>query len=143
MPTKKQSSPESLPPIDPEDGTLNVIVETPKGSRNKFKFDEAHGLYKLGGVLPAGMSFPYDFGFIPSTKGEDGDPVDVLLLMDEPAFPGCLVSARLIGVIARFATLGPETVSRSTHSFLGKLSGPEWGRMMYKHLDHHLRQFGT
>jgi inorganic pyrophosphatase len=50
-------------------------------------------------VLPAGMTFPYDFGFVPSTKAEDGDPTDVLVLMDEPAFPGCLLKCRLIGVI--------------------------------------------
>jgi inorganic pyrophosphatase len=88
-----------LPAFDPESGELNVIIETPKGSRNKFKYDEAHGLFKLGGVLPAGASFPFDFGYVPSTIGEDGDPLDVLVLMDEPAFAGCLVPARLLGVI--------------------------------------------
>ena len=78
---------------------LNVIIETPKGSRNKFNYDEEHHLFKLGGVLPAGAVFPFDFGFIPSTLGGDGDPLDVLLLMDEPAFPGCLVPSRLVAVI--------------------------------------------
>lgn len=78
---------------------INVIIETPKGSRNKFDYDEGLGLFKLGGVLPAGASFPFDFGFIPSTLGGDGDPLDVLVLMDEPAFTGCLVVTRLIGVI--------------------------------------------
>lgn len=78
---------------------LNVIIETPKGSRNKYNYDEESDLFKLGGVLPAGAVFPFDFGFIPSTLGGDDDPLDVLLLMDEPAFPGCLVSSRLIAVI--------------------------------------------
>ena len=78
---------------------LHVIIETPKGSRNKFNYDEKHHLFKLGGVLPAGAVFPFDFGFIPSTLGGDGDPLDVLLLMDEPAFPGCLVPSRLVAVI--------------------------------------------
>jgi inorganic pyrophosphatase len=78
---------------------LNVIIETPKGSRNKYNYDEDNDLFKLGGVLPAGAVFPFDFGFIPSTLGGDGDPLDVLLLMDEPAFPGCLVHSRLIAVI--------------------------------------------
>lgn len=82
-----------------DDEELMVIIETPKGSRNKFNYDEELGLFKLGGVLPAGASFPFDFGFIPSTLGGDGDPLDVLLLMDEPAFAGCLVETRLIGVI--------------------------------------------
>lgn len=84
---------------DGKSDRLNVIIETPKGNRNKFDYDEELGLFKLGGVLPAGAVFPYDFGFIPSTLGEDGDPLDVLVLMDETAFTGCLVPSRLIGVI--------------------------------------------
>jgi inorganic pyrophosphatase len=82
-----------------DDDTLHVIIETPKGSRNKFKFDPSRGLFELGSVLPAGAVFPFDFGFVPGTKADDGDPMDVLVLMDEPAFPGCLIRSRLIGVI--------------------------------------------
>ncbi len=100
----------ALPAVDPDSGRLNVVVDTPKGSRNKYKFDEQSGQWKLSKVLPLGMSFPADFGFIPSTQGEDGDPVDVLLLMDEPAFPGCVVSARLIGVIEAEQTEAGKTV---------------------------------
>src|SRR5215204_2186106 len=81
------------------DEELNVVIETPKGSRNKYNYDENLGLFKLGGVLPSGASFPFDFGFVPSTLGGDGDPLDVLVLMDEPAFAGCLVRTRLVGVI--------------------------------------------
>ncbi|HEY7428313.1 MAG TPA: inorganic diphosphatase [Gemmataceae bacterium] len=99
-----------LPTVDPESGRLNVVVDTPKGSRNKYKFDEQHGQWRLSKVLPQGLSFPYDFGFLPSTRGEDGDPVDVLLLMDEPAFPGCVVSARLIGVLEAEQTEDGKTV---------------------------------
>lgn len=88
-----------LESFDPETGEANAIIETPKGSRNKYDYDETSGLFKLGGVLPAGASFPFDFGFIPATLGEDGDPLDVLVIMDEAAFAGCLVSVRLIGVI--------------------------------------------
>ncbi len=93
-----------LPSFDPPSGDLHVIIETPKGSRNKFDYDEGYRLFRLGGVLPAGAVFPYDFGFIPSTLGEDGDPLDVLLLLDEPAFTGCLVTARLIGAVAAAQT---------------------------------------
>jgi inorganic pyrophosphatase len=78
---------------------LNVVIETPKGSRNKYEYDEKLGLFKLGGVLTLGASFPFDFGFVPSTLGGDGDPLDVLVLMDEPAFAGCLVRTRLVGVV--------------------------------------------
>ena len=75
--------------FDPEDDRLvNVVIETPRGSRNKFAYDEKLGVIRLKKVLPAGMDFPYDFGFVPSTKGDDGDPLDALLLMDEPAHPG-------------------------------------------------------
>lgn len=76
-----------------------VIIETPKGGRNKFKYDEASGLFKLGGLLPEGLSFPFDFGFAPGTLGGDGDPLDVLVLMEEPAHVGCLLEARIVGVI--------------------------------------------
>jgi inorganic pyrophosphatase len=81
------------------DEELNVVIETPKGSRNKYNYDEKLRLFKLGGVLASGASFPFDFGFVPSTLGGDGDPLDVLVLMDEPAFTGCLVSTRLVGVV--------------------------------------------
>lgn len=97
---KNSGSPfDKIPPFDAESGDLNVIVDTPKGSRNKYEFDEKLGLFKLGGVLAVGHSFPFDFGFIPNTLGGDGDPLDVLVLMDEPAFVGCLIPSRLIGVI--------------------------------------------
>jgi len=76
-----------------------VIIDTPKGRRNKFAYDPTYGLFTLDGVLPAGAVFPFDFGYVPATIGGDGDPLDVLVLMDEPTFVGCLVLARLIGVI--------------------------------------------
>jgi inorganic pyrophosphatase len=98
-PSKSLGDPTRLVPIRKKDGLLQVIVETPKGSRNKFSFDVEQEIFSLKKVLPAGMVFPYYFGFLPKTLAEDGDPIDVLLLMDEPAFPGVLVSSRLIGVI--------------------------------------------
>lgn len=88
-----------------DDGkTLNVVIETPRGCRNKYSFDEETGLFKLGGPLPLGHTFPFDFGFVPHTKGGDGDPLDVLVLMDEPGFPACLVECRLIGGLKAFQT---------------------------------------
>src|SRR6202012_3874989 len=92
------ADPEGLSPMD-GNGKIQVVIETPKGSRNKYAFDEDQKIFALTKVLPAGMTFPYDFGFIPSTMAEDGDPTDVLVLMDEPAFPGVLVKCRVIGVI--------------------------------------------
>jgi inorganic pyrophosphatase len=76
-----------------------VIIETPKGRRNKFDYDPDFQMFALGGLLPEGLTFPFDFGFLPSTLGADGDPLDVIVLMDEPAHVGCLLDVRLIGVI--------------------------------------------
>jgi inorganic pyrophosphatase len=91
------------------DKLLQVIIETPKGCRNKYSFDEQQKIFVLKAALPAGMVFPYDFGFLPRTLADDGDPIDVLVLMDEPAFPGCALMARLIGVIE-----GEQTANKQT-----------------------------
>jgi inorganic pyrophosphatase len=88
-----------LPPFDSKSGTLNVVIDTPKGCRSKFAFDMKRKAYMLKSVLPQGARFPFDFGSIPGTVAEDGDPLDVLVLMDEPAFCGCLIESRLVGVI--------------------------------------------
>src|SRR4051812_48389652 len=88
-----------LPAFDEDSGYLNAVVEAVRGSRNKFKYDPKHALFIHNGSLPAGATYPFDFGFIPSTKGEDGDPLDVLILMDEPAFVGAVVPCRLVGGI--------------------------------------------
>jgi len=90
---------EKLKPFDEKTGNLNLVIDTPKGSRNKYAFDFDVEGYRLKGVLPEGAVFPFDFGSIPGTLADDGDPLDVLLLMDEPAFVGCLVECRLLGVI--------------------------------------------
>ncbi len=90
-----------LSEIDPftEKGELRVVIETPRGCRNKYSYDPECDCMQLSTVLPEGMVFPYDFGFIPATLGDDGDPLDILILMDEPVVPGCVVRARLIGAI--------------------------------------------
>ena len=100
-------------PFDEKTESWRVVIETPKDSHNKYKFDEELGLFLLNGVLPEGMAFPYDFGFLPQTLGEDGDPLDVLLLMDQPAFCGCLVPARLVGVIEAEQTETGEKPERN------------------------------
>src|SRR6202163_897578 len=90
----------SLPhQLDANNCICRAVIETPKGCRNKFDYDPDSGLFKLGGLLPEGMMFPFDFGFIPSTLGEDGDPLDIMVLMDAPAHVGCLIEVRIIGII--------------------------------------------
>jgi inorganic pyrophosphatase len=94
-----KGDPSRLPAFDPGTGEVTAVVETPKGSRNKYDYDEGHGVFRLAGVMPEGTAFPHDFGFIPSTLGEDGDPLDVLVLLDAPAAMGCVLGVRLVGVI--------------------------------------------
>jgi inorganic pyrophosphatase len=91
-------SPLRLPPYNAE-GALMVVIETPKGSHNKYDFEPACGCLTLVKVLPEGMVFPYDFGFIPSTLADDGDPLDVLVLLDTAVPPLCVLQARLVGAI--------------------------------------------
>jgi inorganic pyrophosphatase len=84
---------------DREQKQCKAIIETPKGSRNKFKYNGEYETFALASILPEGLMFPYDFGFIPRTQAPDGDPLDVMILLDAPAHVGCLVEIRLIGVI--------------------------------------------
>src|SRR5260221_2405943 len=102
----------SLPhQLDIKKRTCRAIIETPKDCRNKFDYDPDSQLFKLGGLLPEGMMFPFDFGFIPSTLGEDGDPLDILVLMDAPAHVGCLIDVRIIGIIKAEQTQDHKTES--------------------------------
>ncbi len=87
------------PFLSKKENEILAVIETPKGSRNKFAWDKDMGTFRLSKVLPSGMQFPYDFGFVPSTVCEDGDPLDLLIFMDEPAFCGCVIEVRLIGVL--------------------------------------------
>ena len=82
-----------------KDGSINVIIETPRGSQNKYAYDPEMRVFKLKKTLPMGTVFPFDFGFIPNTRAEDGDPLDVLIIMEEPTFPGCLIECRLMAVL--------------------------------------------
>jgi inorganic pyrophosphatase len=104
----------SLLRLDAHDDEKNVIavIETPKGTRTKLSFDGEREAFIVKKVLPEGMSFPFDFGFIPSTLGEDGDPLDVLVLMDEPAAPGVVVPCRVLGVIQAVQRKAHDTRSR-------------------------------
>jgi inorganic pyrophosphatase len=97
--------------LDEKTCVCRAIIETPKGFRNKFDYDPESNLFKLGGLLPEGMMFPFDFGFIPSSRGADGDPVDIMVLMDARAHVGCLIEVRIIGIIEAKQTQDGETES--------------------------------
>ena len=81
-----------------------AVVETPKGGRFKYKYEPEFDGFSLHRILPEGMSFPFDFGFLPRTIAADGDPVDVLVVLEEPTFTGCVIPCRLIGVIEAMQT---------------------------------------
>jgi inorganic pyrophosphatase len=147
MATKKSTgglaNPTQLPAFDPESEELTVIIETPKGSRNKYAFDEEARIFDLMQVLPSGMAFPYDFGFVPSTLGGDGDPLDVLVLMDEPAFVGCRLQCRVIGVIEgeqiekkrKVRNDRIIAIERENHSFASVKTMEDMGKIFCKELE--------
>ena len=83
-----------------DDGSVNVFVETPTGSRDKFDLNHETGLFEWSMQMPLGAAFPFSFGFVPNTLAEDGDPLDIILLVDGVMPQGVLVPARLIGVMA-------------------------------------------
>src|SRR5690348_5029710 len=89
---------------------MNIIVETPKGSTCKYDYDPDMRLFKLKKILPAGMVFPFDFGFIPGTKGEDGDPLDAIIISELKTFPGCIMECRITGGITAKQTEKGKTV---------------------------------
>ena len=77
--------------------TFEIVVETPKGSALKYDYDPGTHFFKLKKILPSGMVFPYDFGFIPDAKGEDGDPLDIIMISEFASFPGCMIKCKIIG----------------------------------------------
>lgn len=98
-----------MPPTD-DQGLINVVVETPRGSRQKYDLDHETGLFHWSLELPAALAFPFSFGFVPGTLGADGDPLDVLLLLDGAVPPGVVVASRLIGVLEMKQDEGGEKV---------------------------------
>ncbi len=88
-----------VPPGPQPPDEVTAIIEIPKGSRNKYELDKETGLFKLDRVLYSAVHYPGDYGFIPRTLHEDNDPLDIIVRIDEPTFPGCQIQARPIGVL--------------------------------------------
>ncbi|MGH7523015.1 MAG: inorganic diphosphatase [Gemmatimonadales bacterium] len=89
----------AIDPRAPDSAGWHVVVETPRESGAKYDYEPDFRAFRLAYVLPEGSVFPYPFGFIPSTLGDDGDPLDVLLLSEESTFCGCVIASRVVGVI--------------------------------------------
>lgn len=90
--------------------TITAMVETPKDSAQKYDYDEKNKWFELKKMLPSGMVFPFDFGFIPGTKGEDGDPLDIVIISEFKSFPGCAMQCRIIGAITAHQTEKNKTI---------------------------------
>src|SRR3954469_6338073 len=88
----------NLPPFT-DGGDLYVVVETPRGSRAKFAYDPRLESFALSKFLLTGLTYPNDWGFVPSTKADDGDPLDIMVIHDAATFPGLVVTCRLIGIL--------------------------------------------
>lgn len=86
-------------PAQPKPGLVNVIIEIPAGSKNKYEFDKDLNALALDRVLSASVMYPFDYGFIPNTLADDGDPLDGMVIMDQPTFPGCVIASRPIGML--------------------------------------------
>jgi len=86
-------------PAQPKPGLINVLIEIPAGSRNKYEFDKDINAFALDRVLYSSVNYPYDYGFIPNTLADDGDPLDGIVIMDQPTFPGCVITARPVGML--------------------------------------------
>lgn len=87
---------------------FNTIIEVPRFSTNKYEYDPNSNVIRLDRVLFSPLFYPWDYGFIPSTKYQDGDPIDVLVLCSHPTFPGCLIEAKPIGVLEMRDEKGPD-----------------------------------
>lgn len=91
-----------------DDQLVDVLVEVPMGSRNKYEFDHDFGRFRLDRMLFSAVRYPGDYGYIPETLAEDGDELDALVILGEPTFPGCLITGRVVGVMHMVDEKGPD-----------------------------------
>ncbi|MGH9087757.1 MAG: inorganic diphosphatase [Acidimicrobiales bacterium] len=90
------------------DPVVEVMVEIPGGSRNKYEYDHDRDVIRLDRRLATATAYPSDYGFVPDTLAQDGDPLDALVVLEDPTFPGCLVKVRILGVFLMFDEAGPD-----------------------------------
>ena len=107
---------------------FRVVIETPRDSREKYTYNPAVRGFILKKVLPLGMVFPFDFGFIPDTKGEDGDPLDAMVISEFKTFPGCSIDCRLIGLLKAEQSKGKKMIRNDRYFFVPETS------TLYKHI---------
>lgn len=94
--------------MTPNRPTFDVFIEIPKGSRNKYEYDKEKGVLRFDRMLFSAVHYPSDYGYIPETLALDGDPLDALVLVTEPTFPGCMIEAKPIGLFKMWDEKGPD-----------------------------------
>ncbi len=104
---------------------FDVTVEIPKGQRNKYEVDHASGRIRLDRTLFTATQYPADYGFVPDTLGEDGDPLDAMVLVQEPTFPGCLIRSRPVGMFRMTDEKGPDDKVLCVHA-----TDPRWDHLI-------------
>lgn len=122
---------------------VRMIVEIPKNSRNKYEYDKEMGLFRLDRFLYSPMHYPGDYGFIPGTLGEDGDPLDVLVIADEPSFPGCLVEVRPVGVLRMIDRSQPDQKILAVQQHNPRYLGINDATQLFRHLRREIEHFFT
>jgi inorganic pyrophosphatase len=126
---------------DKNDLTIDVIIEIPKGSRNKYEYDYEKKMFRYDRMIFSSMHYPSDYGFIPETLALDGDALDALVLVSEPTFPGCLIEIRPIGIFKMRDEKGPDA------KIVGvPVSDPVWNKIhtleeMNPHLKREIEHF--
>jgi inorganic pyrophosphatase len=109
------------------DDAIHVVVESPRGSTLKFKYDPKHQVMMLGRPLPAGLAYPHDWGFIPSTRAADGDPLDAVVMWDGISYPGIVIACRAIGVLRVEQTnLESRARERNDRVIALPMKAPRW-----------------
>lgn len=137
-------TPIELPAFDEHTSTFYSVIESPRGSQIKFKYLPRLASFAVSYILPTGSVFPRDFGFIPSTLGSDGDPLDILVLLDAPTFAGCIIPTRVIGAIEAEQTEEGVTVrndrligiATAAHEYARIESIDELDPMIVKEIEH-------
>ena len=100
----------------------DVTIETPKGSREKYYYNEPKNRFEFKKALAAGLCFPHDFGFLPGTKGQDGDPLDAMVISEFKTFPGCVIRCRLAGVLTARQQDGNKMIRNDRFFFIPEVS---------------------
>lgn len=132
--------------IDPGPQTpkiVRMIVEIPKNSRNKYEYDKELGIFRLDRFLYSPMHYPGDYGFIPGTLGEDGDPLDVLTVVEEPSFSGCMVEVRPVGVLRMIDKSKRDQKILAVQQNNPLYNGINTAKQLFPHLRREIEHFFT